>query len=66
MRSLLYLLGSVNISWYVVDHVYKECVFIQDYGAISFQNGSCKKIMSHLYLSLMTFHIKIMIYFRFL
>lgn len=30
MRSLLYLLGSVNISWYVVDHVYKECVFIQD------------------------------------
>ena len=33
--------------------------------------GSCffkypVKIMSHLYLSLMTFHIKIMIYFRFL
>ncbi len=65
MRSLLYLLGSVNISWYVVDHVYKECVFIQDYGAISFQTDPVK-IMSHLYLSLMTFHIKIMIYFRFL
>ena len=42
MRSLLYLLGSVNISWYVVDHVYKECVFIQDYGAISFQTDPVK------------------------
>ena len=39
---LLYLLGSVNISWYVVDHVYKECVFIQDYGAISFQTDPVK------------------------
>ena len=42
MRSLLYLLESVNISWYVVDHVYKECVFIQDYGAISFQTDPVK------------------------
>ena len=35
-------IGSVNISWYVVDHVYKECVFIQDYGAISFQTDPVK------------------------
>ena len=51
MRSLLYLLGSVNISWYVVDHVYKECVFIQDYGAISFQTDPVKNYEPPLFVT---------------